>query len=261
MTMATDHWNPEQYAKFRGERMQPFFDLLALIRSRPEMRVIDLGCGNGELTALLAEQLPGAVVEGVDSSAAMLAQAEGRRSARVSFRLQNLAKIADFGAYDLIFSNAVLQWVPENERILTRMLTTLRPGAQIAIQVPRNEGHISHASAAELARIEPFATYLNGYVRESHVLTLERYSELLYEHGLREHTCIEKIFGHELARSTDVVEWVKGTMLSAYLGRLNAAQQVEFLSAYESRLIAAIGEQAPYFYPFRRMLFWGMKGE
>lgn len=257
--MTAEHWNAAQYNKFREQRMQPFFDLVAMIQVKPGMRVIDLGCGTGELTALLAERLPQSTVEGIDASAAMLEQAEGRAGGRLSFRQEEISQITGYGDYDLVFSHAALQWVPDNETLMARILDSLKPGAQVAIQVPRNEAHPSHAIAEQLALEEPFRTLLHGYVRESQVLTLERYSTLFYRLQLREQTCIEKIYGHELPDSAAVIEWVKGTSLNAYLSRLDESGQAAFLAAYRERLIQAIGEHSPYFYPFRRMLFWGQK--
>jgi trans-aconitate 2-methyltransferase len=256
----TDQWNPTQYNRFRDERMQPFFDLLALIRPSAGMRVIDLGCGTGELTAMLAERLPGASVEGIDSSPAMLQQAAPRESEQVRFRQQDIADLADASAYDLVFSNAALQWVTDNEALVGRILATLPAGGQIAVQVPRNEDHPSHRLAAEVASEAPYRNLLGGYIRESHVLPLERYAALLYELGCREQVCIEKIYGHELPSSDDVVEWVKGTSLGAYLSRLEEPARGAFLADYRRRLLAEIGDQSPYFYPFRRLLFWGAKG-
>jgi trans-aconitate 2-methyltransferase len=255
----TDQWNPAQYDRFREQRMQPFFDLVALIRPRPGMCVIDLGCGTGELTALLAERLPEAHVLGVDSSAAMLEQAAPRAGERLTFAQQDAAAIEDFSAYDLVFSHAAFQWIPDNEGLMRRILGSLRPGAQIAVQLPNNELHPSHVEAQALAAEPPFREWLGGFVRRSEALPLERYAELLYAHGVQEQVCFEKIYGHELPSSTDVVEWVKGTSLSAYLSRLDTAGAAAFEAAYRARLLARIGAQAPYFYPFRRMLFWGNK--
>lgn len=252
-----DAWNPDQYNKFREQRKQPFYDLFAMIRPRPAMRVIDLGCGAGELTAELAERLPEARVEGIDPSAAMLAEASPRAHDRLSFRQASVEEITDFSAYNLIFSNAMFQWAPDNEGLMRRILSQLRPGAQIAVQLPKNQDHPSHRIAAELAAESPFREALGGHVRISHALSLERYAELLYEHGLREQRCFEQIYGHELPHTGDVVEWVKGTLLTGYLARLDAAQGAAFLDAYRARLLAEIGDQSPYFYPFRRLLFWG----
>jgi trans-aconitate 2-methyltransferase len=255
----TDHWNPTQYNKFRGERMQPFYDLAGLIKPQPGMRAVDLGCGTGELTAMLAERLEGASIEGIDSSPAMLRQAASRANPRVSFRRQDITVIEDFSEYDLVFSHAALQWVPDNEALMTRLFSMLKPGAQVAVQVPKNEAHPSHRIADRIAQERPFRDQLGGYVRRNEALSLERYSALLYEHGFRDQVCIEKIYGHEMARTRDVVEWVKGTSLNAYLTRLEEPFRAGFLDAYREQLIATVGDHAPYFYPFRRLLFWGQK--
>jgi trans-aconitate 2-methyltransferase len=256
----TDQWNPGQYNKFREQRMQPFFDLLALIRPQSGLRAIDLGCGTGELTALLAERLPAASVLGVDSSPAMLEQATPRAGARVAFARQDASELRDFSGYELVFSHAAFQWIPDNEGLMRRVLGSMRPGAQIAVQLPNNEAHPSHTEAQALAVEPPFRDQLAGFVRRSEALPLERYAELLYEHGFHEQVCFEKIYGHELPSSADVVEWVKGTSLSAYLSRLDPAGAAAYQAAYRARLLARIGEHAPYFYPFRRILFWGVKG-
>lgn len=258
--MPADAWNPAQYEKFRAERMQPFHDLVGLIRSQPGMRAVDLGCGTGELTVMLARTLQASAV-GLDASAAMLERARARASEAVRFEAGDIARWQEAGDFDLVFSNAALQWVPDNEALLARILGAMRPGAQIAIQVPRNEEHPSHRIAAELAQAAPFRELLGGFVRRSEVLPLERYAELLFAHGFHEQVCLEKIYGHVLPAAGEVVEWVKGTLLTAYLSRLAPDAQEAFLAAYRDRLLAEIGDQAPYFYPFRRALFWGRKAD
>lgn len=257
--MNHDAWNPDQYEKFRAERIQPFFDLIALIDPRGVGRAVDIGCGTGELTVMLAERLPGAIVHGVDSSPAMLQRALPRASARVSFQLGDAAEFGDWGAYDLVFSHAALQWVPDNEALMRRALGAMRAGAQIAVQVPKNAAHPSHAIAAEIAQKPRFRSAFPEGPPRSHALTMERYAELLFEHGFQEQVCFEKIYGHVLSRTEEVVEWVKGTLLTAYLSRLNDADRAAFLEDYRERLLATLGNREPYFYPFRRMLFWGRK--
>jgi trans-aconitate 2-methyltransferase len=258
--MSADAWSSTQYEKFRQERLQPFFDLLSLIKVKPSMQIIDLGCGTGEITNLLAQHLPHSSVVGLDSSENMLAKARATQALRVTFALQQIEAVKDFGQYDLVFSHAALQWVPENEALLNLILSQLKPGAQLAVQLPQNEAHLSHYLAAQIAKEEPFVSWLSGYVRETHALSLERYSELLYHGGCIEQACFAKIYGHTLPSSIDVVEWVKGTLLTAYTSKLQGQQQQDFLDEYTRRLLSALGEQRPYFYPFRRALFYGIKG-
>jgi trans-aconitate 2-methyltransferase len=255
----TERWSPVQYNKFRAQRMQPFFDLTGYVNRRPGMRVIDLGCGTGELTAMLADMLADSLVEGIDSSEEMLEQASKRSRDRLTFRLEDVARIEDYGAYDLVFSHAALHWIPDNHSIVSRMLGTMKPGAQIAIQVPMNENHPSHRIPAEMAKEPGFSNLLHEYVRYNYALSLEQYSTLLYDHGLTDQVCIEKMYGHELPNSDDVIEWVKGTSLNAYLSRLDETGKSQFLAEYRRRLIDEIGDHSPYFYPFRRLLFWGQK--
>jgi trans-aconitate 2-methyltransferase len=257
--MRQDRWDPQQYERFRTQRMQPFFDLVALIEPREGMRVIDLGCGTGELTAMLAERLPGATVEGIDTSPAMLSRAAARASERVHFRAGDIAIATGYQDYDLVFSHAALQWVPDNEAVLEAIVRAMKPGAQLAVQVPKNTAHSSHVVANAVAQQAPFRDWLGGFVASIETPSLERCAELLYAHGFRTQVCLEKAYGHELSSSAEVVEWVKGTFLTAYLGRLDEAQQQVFLDAYRTRLLATIGDRAPYFYPFRRMLLWGRK--
>ncbi len=254
--MSQQQWDPAQYHKFREQRTLPFFDLVALIRAKPGMRAIDLGCGTAELSGLLADRL-GAEVRAIDSSQAMLDKAPPHP--RVTLALEDIAAVDDFARYDLVFSHAALHWVPDNERLMARMLSSLPPGAQVAVQVPRNGDHPSHRIAAELAASPRFAGPLGGFVGRSHALALDRYAELLFAHGFREQVCLEKIYGHVLPHTADVVEWVKGTLLTQYLTRLAGADRDAFLDEYRARLVGALGDQRPYFYPFRRLLFWGEK--
>lgn len=254
-----DPWDPAQYEKFREQRKAPFVDLVGWVKPRRDMRVIDLGCGTGELTVALAARLGGARVEGIDSSEAMLAKAGERANPWVSFRRQDIGDVDDFAPYDLVFSHAAFQWVADNERLMRRILGQLEPGAQIAVQLPTNGAHPSHRLAVELAQEEPFQARLGGFVAHSEALTLERYATLLWEHSFREQSCVEKIYGHELPHSSDVVEWVKGTLLTSYLSRLDERGRQAFLAAYRKRLIDELGDKEPYFYPFRRLLFWGIK--
>ncbi|MGB8930562.1 MAG: methyltransferase domain-containing protein, partial [Anaeromyxobacteraceae bacterium] len=146
--MATDAWNPELYARFAAERAQPFHDLLALVRAHPGMRVVDLGCGPGELTAHLHRALAARETLGLDSSDAMLARAAAHAGGGLTFAKGDVGAFSGEG-YDLVFSNAALHWVPDHEPLLARLAGALAPGGQLAVQVPANHDHLSHRLARE----------------------------------------------------------------------------------------------------------------
>jgi trans-aconitate 2-methyltransferase len=253
-----DGWNPGQYDRFRLQRMEPFWDVLRLIQWAPQLKIVDLGCGTGELSVILSERLD-AEVDAMDSSPSMLEKAMPRANSRVRFRKGDIAAESDFARYDVVFAHASLQWVPDHESLFARMLSAMKPGAQLAIQMPRNQGHASHAVAHELAATSPFREALAGYKSSGHGLALERYAELLDAHGFREQIAYEKVYGHRLDHSRDVIEWVKGTMLSGYLSALPDDLRDRFEAQYREALLRALGDHAPYFYPFRRMLLWGRK--
>jgi len=255
-----DAWNPDQYERFRAQRLQPGRDLLALVDPAGVGAALDLGCGTGELTLLLADALDGsATIEGIDNSSEMLARAAPRQTERVFFKQRDIVAIESFAEWDLVFSNAALHWVPDHESLFARLLGTLRPGAQIAVQMPWNGQHPSHATGVEVAMSEPFARWMGGFVARMGTLPLERYAQLFFEHGFHRTQLREQVYSHVLDASGDVVEWVKGTTLLPYLERLDAEQGAAFLDEYRRRLMAAIGERAPYLFTFRRMFLWGIK--
>jgi trans-aconitate 2-methyltransferase len=253
----TDPWNPDQYDRFREERMEPLYDLLALIRPQPEMSIVDLGCGTGEITLRIVNHFAWSRAIGIDSSQAMLDRAP--EDPRLTFRREAIEDLKSVEPYDVVFSNAALQWVPDNAAVLKRITGTMRDGAQIAVQVPRNEEHPSHRVATEIATTPPFDRWLDGYVRRTHALSAEEYARLLHVYGCMKPVVMERIYVHVLPHAADVVEWVKGTLLTPYMARLEPGQQNEFIEAYRSRLLGLLGNESPYVYPFRRLLFWGRK--
>ncbi len=184
--MAEDPWDPRQYARFRRERSQPFFDLLALVRPKREMRIIDLGCGTGELTRTLHRRLNALETLGIDSSEAMLSEHEAFVDKGLRFKRQDIADLPETPSYDLIFSNAALHWVPDHRRLLARLAGLLRAGGQLAVQVPANADYPTHTVAAALAKEPPFAKALGGCARRWPVLAPETYAVLLHRLGFRE---------------------------------------------------------------------------
>jgi len=258
-------WDPGQYERFAAERAQPFWDLAALVEARRIGRAVDLGCGTGELTAGLADRLGIGELVGVDSSPAMLEQAAAHAGHGVRFEEGDLASWTSPGDHDLVFANASLQWVPDHPAVLVRWWAALRPGGQLAVQVPANADHPSHRVAADVAASDPFAAAMGGTPPPDpvarNVLAPEQYAALLHDLGAeRQHVRLQ-VYGHLLASSRDVVEWVKGTSLTRIFKALPAELHDEFLAVYRTRLLEEIGDAAPYFYPFKRILCWATRGD
>ncbi|HEY2509688.1 MAG TPA: methyltransferase domain-containing protein [Polyangiaceae bacterium] len=261
MTQPKSPWDPAQYERFKGERSRPFFDLLALVRPRPGMRVVDLGCGTGELTRELHLRLGAAETVGVDSSESMLASSASFAGEGLRFERGAIEAWAPHGELDLIFSNAALQWVEDHPSLLARLRRALRAGGQLAVQVPANQDHPSHAAAQEVAREAPFRDVLEGFERTVPNLKVEEYRVLLDRLGFVDADARLQVYGHSLASRDEVVEWVKGTFLTDYARRMPADLYVRFLDRYRELLLPRLEDQKPYFYPFKRILFWGEVGE
>ena len=245
-------WDPDQYLRFRRERFAPFEDLLALLAVRPNLHVLDLGCGTGELTARLAAALPGSDVTGLDSSPAMLERARALARAALRFELGRVEEAS--GRYDLVFSNAAIHWVEDHRALIPRLFALLNPGGQLLVQLPSNNEHPAHRAILEIAGREPFRTALGGFTRRSPVLSLPEYAELLYASGGTDLVVFEKVYPHLLPDSDAVAEWTSGTTLLPYFERLQPPDRQAFLAAYRSRL-REIWPKAPVFYGFRRILF------
>lgn len=254
---ARDTWNPTQYERFRSEREQPFHDLVALITRRPAARVVDLGCGTGLLTAALHRDLEAKETLGIDSSDAMLQRARTIQVDGLRFAQGDINEWQPEGVFDVVFSNAALQWVGDHPALFARLTTMLAPGGELAVQVPANFDHVSHTLAAEIAREEPFSSAMHGYERTFSVLPPEEYATLLNTLGFVAQSVRLQVYGHVLESPDAVVEWVRGTLLTDYESRLPEAMYQEFVARYRERLNAALAGQRPYFYPFKRILLWG----
>jgi trans-aconitate 2-methyltransferase len=250
-------WNPQQYDRFKQERSQPFFDLAALVQPGVR-RLADLGCGTGELTAHLVRATGATSAIGVDSSPAMLAEARGYTIDGVlRFEHADIATWTSGGDLDLVLANASLQWVPDHRAVLGRWIAALAPEGQLAVQVPYNHDHPAHTIAAELRLEAPFSGYdIPADPVADNVLSPEEYSILLYEAGFAAQTVRLQVYGHELPDAHAVVEWVKGTTLTRFAKVLPADVYERFLAVYRDRLVSMLGDSQPYFYPFKRILFW-----
>jgi len=242
-------WNPDQYDKFKTERQQPFHDLLALIEHRPRMRVVDFGCGTGELTRAMHEHLHAEETLGIDNSETMLLKSASFGSEILRFERGDVEGFVTDRPYDLVFSNAALHWIEDHERLFARLVSFLSPHGQLAVQMPYNHAHYSQTLAAELAvelGVEP---------RRPPLLAVEEYAELLHRLGFaRQHVRLQ-VYGHLLPSSRDVAEWTKGSTLTEYQRKLGDRFE-RFFEEYVERLVRHVGDKTPYFFSFKRLLLW-----
>ncbi len=252
-------WNPNQYNRFQDERSKPFHDLLALVQPIPGGRAIDLGCGTGELTKVMHERVQARATIGLDNSETMLDKSAAFAGRGLTFKLGTILRFAPRTPFDLIFSNAALQWVDDHELLFERLAAGLAAGGQLAVQMPLNHDHASHVVADAVAGEEPFATALKGYVRRVPVETPEWYAEKLDALGFAEMNVRMQVYPQHLGGPEDVVEWVKGTYLTDYQSRMPAELFPAYLARYSERLLAVLADRRPYFYPYKRLLLWGRK--
>jgi trans-aconitate 2-methyltransferase len=252
--MSADTWNPEQYLRFAAERRRPFDDLLALVRAVPGGRVVDLGCGTGELTAELHRHVGAKETVGIDSSAKMLDQAESGDGLR--FELGDLGEWRPEEPVEVVFANASLQWVPDHPALLARLAEGLKPQGQLAFQVPANHDHPAHTTAAELGNERGLAPVGPA----ASVVPPEDYATILHDLGFSQQLVRLQVYGFELPTAADVVEWTKGTLLTGYRAQLGDDEAYDrFEAEYRRRLHERLGDQRPYFYAFKRILAWAQR--
>lgn len=257
--MSKDAWNPQQYDKFKSERSQPFFDLMALVQPQANPEVIDLGCGTGELTAALHRHLKAKGTIGIDSSEEMLKKAADFAGGRLSFHAADIEKWNESNAFDVLFSNAALQWCPNHPQLFGKLRQALREGGQLAVQMPMNHDYPTHVLAQEMAHEEPWASLLKAgkYQKQKTMLTIEEYAKLLFDLGFKEQKVFLRVYDHLLESREGVIEWVKGTLLTHFKSRLSPQDYGRFLLQFRERLFEKLPDERPFFYPFKRILIWG----
>ncbi len=230
-------WDTKLYLTFEEERNQPCRDLLARIRISAPARIVDLGCGPGNSTAILRARWEDADLTGVDSAPEMLASAR-QTASDVHWTLGDLRSWTPAGAYDLVFSNAALQWVPEHAGLIPRLWSWVAPGGALAFQVPvRTTPPAAWVRALERARARSGGdTAPLENVERSEVLSPAEYFELLAPTAARVDLW-DTEYDHVLPGPDAIVEWTRGTALREYLARLaDDATRTRFLSAYREEI-------------------------
>ncbi len=255
-------WDPAQYERFKAQRAQPFWDLADLVEPGDAIdRAVDLGCGTGELTAALAGRLRVGEMIGVDDSPNMLAAAEAFATGPVRFESGDISQWTSPAEFDLVFSNAALHWVPDHADVLARWTAALRPGGQLAVQVPANADHQAQIVGDEVARREPFASAFGGDpppdAVAANVLAPETYATVLHDLGFDEPHVRLQVYPHLMPSTEAVVEWTRGAAMTRIFKALPDRLHRTFVDAYRDELLARLGEHEPYLYTFKRILMWG----
>jgi trans-aconitate 2-methyltransferase len=254
-------WDPDVYLTFADHRGRPFSDLLSRVGAPSPRRVVDLGCGAGNLTGQLSRRWPDAVIEAMDSSPEMVAAARDRG---VDASVGDVRTWAPQPDTDVVVSNAAMHWVPEHGELFVRWAGQLGAGSWIAVQMPGNFETASHAAVRAVALRAPYAKTLRDipFGAGEGVDTPAHYAELLIDAGCTVDAW-ETTYIHQLTGEHPVLDWISGTALLPVSERLNEQEYQRF----REELIPVLAEAYPTrpdgttFYPFRRVFFVAQTGD
>lgn len=254
-------WDPALYLKYGGERTRPAADLLARIPVMEPHHVVDLGCGPGNSTALLAARWPSAHITAVDADAAMLERA-WHSGPRCRYVRADITTWEPDQVPEVIFSNAVLHWLDNHSAVFPRLMNLLPPGGVLAVQMPRNFDAPSHTLLRQVARNGPWADKLAPLLREKPVAEPEVYHRWLAPLSdaleIWETTYLVRLSGAD-----PVLSWMRGTALRPLLDALDPKVAAQYEAAYAERLREAYPREADgvTLFPFRRLFIVATRTE
>jgi trans-aconitate 2-methyltransferase len=234
----TTDWNPSLYLRYADERTRPARELLARVPLDAVRSAVDLGCGPGNSTVLIAERYPDAALLGIDASEEMLRTARAELPG-ASFSQGDIADLSPDRRFDLVYSNAALQWLADHEALFPRLFRLVAPGGAFAAQMPDNLDEPSHRLMRETAADGPWASRIGDADKvRARILAADRYYDLL----TREAAAVDiwrTTYHHVMASPDAIVEWVSATGLRPFLDPLDEGERAGFVAAYRARLDAA----------------------
>jgi trans-aconitate 2-methyltransferase len=251
-----EQWDPNLYLRFGDERTQPAIDLAARVALEKPRSIIDIGCGPGNSTAVLRQRWLLAEVTGLDSSQEMIARAQ-RDAPDQEWICRNAATFSADQAYDLVYSNATLQWIPNHEELIPRLWKAVKPGGAMAVQLPANEESPLHIGMREVAKNEPFRKQLEGVERVFTYHPAGFYYDLLAPLARRYVTWTTEYL-HIMRSHQDLMTWYRGTGMRPFLLALEDDRQRD---AFETAVLAEVQGSYPFqsdgkiLFPFRRLFF------
>ena len=256
-------WNPNQYLKFSDHRLRPALDLIQQIPVNQPDRIIDLGCGPGNITNMLAERWPQASVTGIDSSPEMLERAKNDYP-DIEWRQGNITKWSADKPADIFFSNAALHWLDNHQDLFPSLLSMLTPGGVLAVQMPKNFDAPSHKIRDAVSGSGPWAGLLAPLHRKAPVLPPDFFYDLLAP----EATSVdiwESEYIHALDGDNPVLEWISGTALKPYLDAFDKAGEADWKQAFLEEYTARLNDAYPKhkdgrtLFPFKRLFIVAVK--
>ncbi|MBM9488368.1 trans-aconitate 2-methyltransferase [Pseudomonas sp. ICBG1301] len=229
-------WSAKQYTMFEQQRTRPVRDLVAAIPNTQVRNAVDLGCGPGNSTEVLAERYPQARITGMDNSDDMLKDARQRLPA-LNFERADIGDWKPAQTFDVILANASLQWLPDHATLYPHLVRQLTPGGTLAVQTPDNLDEPAHRLAREVAAAGPWSAKI-GAVKHNERHTASYYYELLSKHCSTVDVW-RTTYQHPLADHAAVVEWFKGSALRPFLAPLSEDERADFLQQYTARITQA----------------------
>lgn len=252
-------WNPEIYNQFKAIRYRPFFDLINLIKNENLHNAVDVGCGTGEQTSILSLKFENSTFTGIDASAEMLAESRQFENDRLKYKLSTIEDFTDSDSnWDLIFSNAALQWSDNHRLLFPKLIAKLNTNGQFAVQMPVQNENTLNILLHEMVSEIPFSDYLNEFVRHSPVLSLDDYAEIMFNNGLSDIHASMNVYPIIAQNEMDLYNFISGSALIPYMERLDTKKQDLFKSEYLKRIKSRF-PKFPAIYSFKRILLYGIK--
>lgn len=230
-----EHWSADQYSKFLKERTFPSLDLAAKINHPNPKKILDIGCGPGNSTKVLKDAFPNAEVFGADLSEDMLKTAKKNFPDLNFFKFDATSDFSTLSAdYDIVFSNACIQWLPDHYKLIANMFGILAPGGILAVQIPMNQNEPIHVALETLGRSEKWFPKI-GINHVFNIQSQRTYFDILA--GLTDDfTVWETTYCHRVPSHDSILEWYKGTGLRPYLEKLSEKDGETFCNELLGRI-------------------------
>jgi trans-aconitate 2-methyltransferase len=249
-------WNPDLYLKFRKERTQPSVDLVARIELANPESIIDIGCGPGNSTRVLWERWPDSQVLGLDSSPPMIDKASAEYPGR-RWKLGDARELPPDESFDLVFSNATIQWIPDHTRLIPHLVQLVRPGGALAVQIPLYREMPVYDVIATVSAAPRWKQQMEGCDERWTFHGMGHYYDLVAP-MTRTVSMWQTWYAHEMESHQSIVQMMSSTGMRQFLDRLGGEDDK---AAFSREVLAGLREAYPeqkngrVLYPFKR-LFW-----